>query len=159
MAQVQKHCSYEVRYRIGEETALRLRDFVQCYMDFDEYSVGRPNFSYSVHRLYLDSDNLGLYWDAIKDPEHRRHLRIRFHSVAPDALVYVEHKRWNGDTAITEMFGMHRYGLERLLSGQFLTDEDLVGREKRRPEAVPFPFNRRSVDDDRFQTELQEKND
>jgi hypothetical protein len=127
---------YEVRYLITEETALRLRDFTQCYFDFDEYSVGVPNFSYPVHRLYLDSDSLRLYWDAIEDPEHRRHLRIRFHGGGPDDPVYVQHKHWNGDTVTTETFDMHRSGLERLLSGQWLTDRDLVRKTKGHPQAV-----------------------
>lgn len=45
---------FELKYLIGEETALLVRDFVRSYIDLDEYSVGRPNYSYPVHSLYLD---------------------------------------------------------------------------------------------------------
>jgi len=33
---------FELKYLITEEMALKVRDFVRCYLDFDEYSVGKP---------------------------------------------------------------------------------------------------------------------
>ena len=36
---------FELKYLIPEETALLVRDFVRSYLDFDEYSVGKPNYS------------------------------------------------------------------------------------------------------------------
>ena len=56
---------FELKYLITEESALMVRDFVRSYLDFDEYSVGKPNYSYPVHSLYLDSDRLQLYWETI----------------------------------------------------------------------------------------------
>ena len=53
---------FELKYLISEDMALKVRDFVRCYLDFDENSVGKPNYSYPVHSLYLDSDRLQLYW-------------------------------------------------------------------------------------------------
>ena len=56
---------FELKYLISEETALLVRDFVRSYLDFDEYSVGKPNYSYPVHSLYVDSHALALYWATI----------------------------------------------------------------------------------------------
>jgi len=39
---------FELKYLISENTAERVRDFVRCYLAMDEYSVGRPNYSYPV---------------------------------------------------------------------------------------------------------------
>ena len=53
---------FELKYLISEETALRVRDFLQTYIhmgyiDVDEYSVGKPNLSYpaptSIHCCHL----------------------------------------------------------------------------------------------------------
>ena len=35
---------FELKFLISETTALYVRDFVRQYLDFDEYSVGQPNF-------------------------------------------------------------------------------------------------------------------
>src|SRR5438034_634381 len=44
---------FELKYLIPEETALHIRDFVRSYLEMDEYSVGRPNYSYPVHSFYM----------------------------------------------------------------------------------------------------------
>ena len=49
---------FELKYVIDEATALRMRDFVRCYLDPDEYARKRPDFSYPVHSIYLDSDEI-----------------------------------------------------------------------------------------------------
>jgi hypothetical protein len=68
---------FELKYLISEDTALMVRDFVKSYLDFDEYSVGKPNYSYPVHSLYLDSDALQLYWETINGNKNRYKLRLR----------------------------------------------------------------------------------
>ena len=47
---------FEQKYIIGEETALQIREFVRSYLELDENGVGKPNYSYPVHSLYLDSE-------------------------------------------------------------------------------------------------------
>src|SRR5437762_13887744 len=71
---------FELKYLIPEETALLVRDFVRSYLQMDEYSVGRPNYSYPVHSLYLDSQQLKLYWDTINGDKNRFKLRLRYYS-------------------------------------------------------------------------------
>ena len=91
------HTHHELNYLVSEKTALRVREYVQCHLDFHEYSVGRPNYSYPVHTLYLDSDDLALYWKAINDVEHRCQLRVRYYSAHPEAPVHLEVKRRQAD--------------------------------------------------------------
>src|SRR5438045_9275038 len=84
---------FELKYLISENTAQRVRDFVRCYLDMDEYSVGRPNYSYPVHSLYLDSDDLTLYWQTINGNKNRYKLRLRYYSTNPETPVFFEIKR------------------------------------------------------------------
>src|SRR6187401_428954 len=56
---------FELRFQINDETALLVRDFARSHLDFDEHSFGKENFSYPVHSVYLDSDELKLYRDIV----------------------------------------------------------------------------------------------
>ena len=56
---------FELKYLLSEEVALGIRAFVSSYLELDEYAVGKPNNSYTIHSLYLDSDDLRLYWGTI----------------------------------------------------------------------------------------------
>ena len=49
---------FELKYLINESTAERVRDFVRCYLSLDEFSAGRPNYSYPVHSLSKNPDGL-----------------------------------------------------------------------------------------------------
>src|SRR5579862_4052561 len=49
---------FELKYIIREEVALEVREFARSYLEIDEYGASRPNLSYPVHSLYLDSDSL-----------------------------------------------------------------------------------------------------
>ena len=70
---------WELKYIVPEETALGVREFVRPYLLLDEYGVGRPNLSYPIHNLYLDSDDLKIYWGTINGDKNRYKLRIRFY--------------------------------------------------------------------------------
>jgi len=83
----------ELKYLIPEATALLVRDFVRSYLAMDEFSVGRPNYSYPVHSLYLDSDDLKLYWRTINGDKNRFKLRLRYYSAQPGTPVFFEIKR------------------------------------------------------------------
>jgi VTC domain len=66
---------YELKFLVSEDTALLVRDFVRSYIDFDEHSLGQEEFSYPVHSLYLDSDELRLYKAIIDEDRNRgRHM-------------------------------------------------------------------------------------
>src|SRR5207247_7872195 len=83
---------FELKYLIKEPTAQRVRDFVRCYLAIDEFGVGKPNYSYPVHSLYLDSDNLEIYWRTVNGDKNRFKLGLRYYSDHPDSTVFFELK-------------------------------------------------------------------
>ena len=119
---------FELKYLINEETALMVRDFVRSYLDFDEYSVGKPNYSYPVHSLYLDSDDLKLYWQTINGDKNRFKLRLRYYSTHPDAPVFFEIKRRKNNTIEKQRGGVRQDSVAMLLSGHLPQAEHLVSK-------------------------------
>ena len=92
---------HELNYLISQATALRVRDFLQSYLELAEDAVGKPNYSYPIHSLYLDSDDLTLYRRAMNDIEHRWQLRVRYSSVYPDAEAQFEIKHRYAEAAVS----------------------------------------------------------
>jgi SPX domain protein involved in polyphosphate accumulation len=119
---------FELKYIINEETALKVRDFVSGELDMDEYSVGRPNYSYPVHSLYIDSDDLRLYWETINGNKNRYKLRLRFYTTNPDAPVFFEIKRRMNNIIMKQRGGVRQEAVAWLLDGQLPTEEHLVAR-------------------------------
>jgi SPX domain protein involved in polyphosphate accumulation len=119
---------FELKYLINEETALLIRDFVRSYLDFDEYSVGKPDYSYPVHSLYLDSDDLKLYWETINGNKNRVKLRLRYYSTNPDAPVFFEIKRRMNNCIMKQRGGVRQECVALLLRGQLPEQEHLVSK-------------------------------
>ena len=114
---------YELNYLISETTALAVRDHLQTLihmgcLDVDERSVGQPNLSYPVHTIYLDSDDLTLYWQAANDHEHRKELRIRYYDPAPASPACLEIKRRLSDVVLRENCTVRMEVVPRVLSGE-----------------------------------------
>src|SRR5512146_1969188 len=84
---------FELKYLLDESTALNQREYFQTYLEFDEASVGKPNFSYRVNSLYLDSDKLYTFWDWVNSNRNRFKLRMRFYDSRPETPVFLEIKR------------------------------------------------------------------
>jgi hypothetical protein len=119
---------FELKYLINEEMALKVRDFVRMYLDFDEYSVGKPNYSYPVHSLYLDSDDLKLYWETINGIKNRYKLRLRYYDVSPKSPVFFEIKRRMNNCIMKQRGGVRQQYVEYLLSGHLPTEEHLLSK-------------------------------
>jgi hypothetical protein len=109
---------FELKYLITEETALRVREFVRCYLEFDEYSVGKPNYSYPVHSLYLDSDTLYTYWTTINGD----------YSDSPGAPVFFEIKRRVNNCIMKQRGGVKKEMVPMLLSGLMPEMEHLMSK-------------------------------
>src|SRR5678815_2419976 len=109
---------FELKYHINEETASRVRDFVRCYLNMDEFSVGKPDYSYPVHSLYLDSDNLELYWRTVNGDKNRYKLRVRYYSDNPKSPVFFEIKRRMKDVILKQRCGVTHEAVPLLLAGQ-----------------------------------------
>jgi SPX domain protein involved in polyphosphate accumulation len=119
---------FELKYLIREETALLVRDFVKSYLDFDEYSVGKPNYSYAVHSLYLDSDDLKLYWSTINGEKNRFKLRLRYYSTHADSPVFFEIKRRMNNCIMKQRGGVRQECVHLLLKGHLPQSDHLVSK-------------------------------
>jgi hypothetical protein len=84
---------FERKYIITEEVSLQIRDFIGSRFELDEHCVGKANFSYPVHSLYLDSEDLKLHWSTINGDKERFKLRLRFYNDNPSAPVFLELKQ------------------------------------------------------------------
>ena len=119
---------FELKYLINEEHALMAREFVRSYLDFDEYSVGKPNYSYPVHSLYLDSDDLKLYWETINGNKNRYKLRLRYYSTHPDAPVFFEIKQRVNNCIMKQRGGVRQDSVPLLLKGHLPQIDHLVSK-------------------------------
>jgi hypothetical protein len=119
---------FELKYLINEPMAERVRDFVRCYLSMDEFSVGKPNYSYPVHSLYLDSDNLEIYWRTVNGDKNRFKLRLRYYSDHPDTPVFFEIKRRMKDIILKQRGGVKQSAVPLLLQGHFPEEEHMVGK-------------------------------
>src|SRR5882762_10698707 len=120
---------YELKYLISEQTAAKVRDFVRCYIGLDEYGVGRPNYSYDVHSLYLDSDNLEIYWRTVNGDKNRYKLRLRYYSDHPDSPVFFEIKRRMKDIILKQRGGVRQGAVPLLLSGQLPEERHMITKD------------------------------
>lgn len=116
----------ELKYIINEATALAVRDFVSSYLQVDEFGATQPNLSYPVHSLYLDSDQLTLYWHTINGNKNRYKLRLRFYDNQPDSPVFFEIKRRMNDAIMKERGGVRRSEVDRILAGHLPAPSQLI---------------------------------
>ena len=122
---------YERKYFITPAMAPRIRDFVRCFLEPDPFSVGRPDFSYPVHSLYLDSSQLTTYWAQVHCEPVRFKLRVRYYYSWPESPVFFEVKRRVGECIYKERAAVRRRAAGSALSGQFPGPEHLLApREK-----------------------------
>lgn len=122
---------FELKYIIKEPVALAVRDFVSSYLEIDEYGATLPNFSYPVHSLYLDSDELALYQSTINGDKNRFKLRLRFYDKRKEAPIFFEIKRRVNNIIAKQRGGVRRDAVEWLLAGQLPEPAHLVSRDPR----------------------------
>ena len=127
---------FEQKYIITEEQALQIRDFVRAYLELDENGVGKPNFSYPVHSLYLDSNDLKLYWSTINGDKNRFKLRIRFYNNKPETPVFFEIKRRMTNCIMKKRGGVRRDKVDGILSGQFPDPSHILSKDPKQLEAL-----------------------
>lgn len=131
-----QHQRYELKYRISASTALQVRDFVCSYLDYDENSVGKPNNAYPNHTIYLDSDDLHLYWDVINSNKNRYKLRARFYDDDPASPVFFEIKRRVNDAIIKQRCPVKRAAVPLLFAGQLPGPEHLLSSQPKQLVAI-----------------------
>jgi hypothetical protein len=117
---------FELKYLITEDMTLKVRELVRCYLDFDQYSVGKANYSYPVHSLYLDSDDLKLYRETISGIKNRYKLRLRYYDQS--AKVFFEIKRRVNNCILKQRGGVRLEFVPDLLSGNPPREEHLLSK-------------------------------
>ncbi len=120
---------FEQKYLVDEVTALRIRDFVQSQLSLDEFGEGKENFSYPVHSLYLDSNDLILARETINGNKNRFKLRIRFYNSNPDTPVFFEVKRRMNNCILKKRGGVRHDAVDWLLAGHIPEYSHLVSKD------------------------------
>jgi SPX domain protein involved in polyphosphate accumulation len=115
----------EIKYIVSEDTALAVRSFVSCYLQPDEFAVGRLGNAYSVHTLYLDSNHLATYRAANDGDRNRFKLRIRYYDDDPAAPVFFEIKRRINEGIVKQRARVRREAVHALLIGESPRPEHL----------------------------------
>jgi hypothetical protein len=109
---------FEQKYIVTEEVALQIRDFIGSHFELDEHGAGKPNFSYPVHSVYLDSDDLKLYWSTINGDKNRFKLRLRFYDDDPNTPVFCEIKQRTNKCLVKKRVAVRRDTVDQLLAGR-----------------------------------------
>jgi hypothetical protein len=122
---------FELKYLIKAAVALAVRDFVSSYLEIDEYGATLPNFSYPVHSLYLDSDDLALYQSTINGDKNRYKLRLRFYDNRAEAPIFFEIKKRLNNIIAKQRGGVRRDAVNWLLAGQLPEPAHLVSKDPR----------------------------
>jgi hypothetical protein len=127
---------FELKYIIKEDVAQAVREFLSGYLEIDEYGATLPNFSYPVHSLYLDSDDLHLYQTTINGDKNRYKLRLRFYDNRPEAPIFFEIKRRMNNIIAKQRGGVRRDAVDWLLAGHLPEPAHLVSRDPRQQVAL-----------------------
>ena len=119
---------FELKYLIDEYTAARVSDFVKNYLSLDEFGVDQPNHAYPVHSLYLDSDDLEIYWRTINGDKNRYKLRLRYYSTNPDTPVFFEIKRRMKDCILKQRGSVRHEAVASVLNGHLPDASSLISK-------------------------------
>ncbi len=120
---------FELKYIIGERTAEQIRRYVAPLLELDEHSRGKPNLSYPVHSLYVDSEEMKTYWDTINSTKNRFKLRLRFYSDDPQSPIFLEIKRRVNSCIQKQRVGVRREVVRMILQGQLPPPAMVLARD------------------------------
>src|ERR1051325_6900587 len=120
---------FELKYLIPERDALGVRDFVRSYLELDEFGATLPNYSYPVHSLYLDSEDLYIYRTTINGDKNRFKLRLRYYEDRADAPVFFEIKRRMNNIIMKQRGGVRRDAVDDLIAGQLPERGFLISKD------------------------------
>lgn len=117
----------EYKYRVDEETAVAVRDYIASHLEPDCHVVDSRTNCYPVNNLYLDSDDLSTYLSGISDAKSRYKLRVRsYDDRNPDAPLYLEIKRKINEETIKTRGAIRRSSLKAMLAGELPMIEDIA---------------------------------
>jgi hypothetical protein len=117
---------FELKFLVRDDIARGIREFVSSYLEIDEFGAGKPNFAYAIHSLYIDSDDLKLYWDTINGNKNRYKLRVRFYDDDPESPAFFELKRRVNDAILKQRAAVKKSAVPMILAGQFPEPQHLM---------------------------------
>ena len=136
---------FELKYLVDEAITPALRDFVSSYLELDDYGARRPDMSYPVYSVYLDSDGLETYQAAVNGVRNRFKLRLRYYSDDPDGPVFFEVKAREDNCILKQRCGVRREAADGEAAVQqreaegarrrFAHAEPIYRRNRRKPES------------------------
>ena len=113
-----------------------MRNMVSFRLALDEAGEGKPNFSYPVNSIYLDSDRLSTYWDWVNSNRNRYKLRLRFYDELPDTPVFFEIKRRVSNCILKQRCGVKKSAAESVLRGICPSEDQIVSRDPKARTAI-----------------------
>lgn len=131
--QLQRH---ELKYLISEAVAVEIRHFIASFLEIDEFGASRPDLSYPVHSLYLDSPLLATYWHTINGDKNRYKLRVRFYDDRPESPVFLEIKRRMNDAILKQRGALRRGFIDSFLNGQLPDNSMIASKDPKQAGAV-----------------------
>lgn len=122
---------FELKYIISERTAEQIRQYVGSFLELDKHARGKPNLSYPVHSLYLDSEEMRTYWDTINSTKNRFKLRLRFYGEDPETPIFLEIKRRIDSCIQKQRAAVQREVVGMILRGQLPPPQMVLSHEPR----------------------------
>jgi len=110
-------CRYELKYQISEAKAAAVAHFIRPYLHVDHYCKSRPEKSYPVLTLYLDSQQLHLCRQTMEGQKNRFKLRIRSYTDEPSYPRFFEIKRRMNALVIKSRARVMHPDVEKVISG------------------------------------------
>jgi hypothetical protein len=108
---------------------MEIREFVRLKLVPDEFSRKRPDYSYPVHSIYLDSPSLDTYWATVHCEKKRFKLRVRFYDDHPDSPVFFEIKRRENECILKQRGMVSRGAAPLILAGQMPGPEHMLSQK------------------------------
>ncbi len=127
---------FEFKYLLDEEKALDVRAYVAHRLELDESGVGKPNYSYAVNSLYLDSPALMTFWDWVNSNRNRFKLRMRYYDEKPTTPLFLEIKRRVSGCILKQRCAIKKSAIQMVLDGQIPPPELMVSREAKQRDAL-----------------------
>jgi hypothetical protein len=122
---------FELKYLIAPGLVAPLRDFVSCHLELDDFSARRPNQSYPIHSIYLDSDDLQTHRAWLNGTKNRFKLRLRFYDEGADTPVFCEVKRRVDNAIMKQRCPVRRAAVAGLLAGQMPEPDQIAAPDPR----------------------------
>ena len=120
---------FELKYFVHEPATGAIRDFLRSYLELDDYGVGKPNYSYPVHSLYLDTDDLKAHHATQNGDKNRFKLRLRYYSDEPAAPVFFEIKARVDNCILKRRCPVRREAVASLLAGQLPPADQILSTD------------------------------